>query len=70
MMAAQEYEGMKEQLDLEQNLRVKAETYAHEVKKRSQKYTAVKVQMTHVNTHYKSRRECKGAQIYNLCAAL
>lgn len=33
MMAAQEYEGMKEQLDLEQNLRVKAETYAHEVKR-------------------------------------
>lgn len=31
MMAAQEYEGMKEQLDLEQSLRVKAETYAHEV---------------------------------------
>lgn len=31
MMAAQEYEGMKEQLDLEQNLRVTAETYAHEV---------------------------------------
>lgn len=31
MMAAQEYEGMKEQLDLEQGLRVKAETYAHEV---------------------------------------
>lgn len=33
MMAAQEFDGMKEQLDLEQNLRVKAETYAHEVKK-------------------------------------
>lgn len=33
MMAAQEYDGMKEQLDLEQNLRVKAESYAHEVKK-------------------------------------
>lgn len=32
-MAAQEFDGMKEQLDLEQNLRVKAETYAHEVKK-------------------------------------
>lgn len=32
MMAAQEYDGMKEQLDLEQSLRVKAETYAHEVK--------------------------------------
>uniref|UniRef100_I3J970 Si:dkey-280e21.3 n=1 Tax=Oreochromis niloticus TaxID=8128 RepID=I3J970_ORENI len=31
MMAAQEYEGMKEQLDLEQSLRVKAETYAHEM---------------------------------------
>lgn len=31
MMATQEYEGMKEQLDLEQNLRVQAETYAHEV---------------------------------------
>lgn len=31
MMATQEYEGMKDQLDLEQNLRVKAETYAHEV---------------------------------------
>ncbi|KAF3694258.1 Shootin-1 [Channa argus] len=30
-MAAQEYEGMKEQLDLEQSLRVKAETYAHEM---------------------------------------
>lgn len=37
MMAAQEYEGMKEQLDLEQSLRVKAETYAHEVKSESQK---------------------------------
>lgn len=34
MMAAQEYEGMKEQLDLEQNLRVQAETYAHEVSER------------------------------------
>lgn len=33
MMAAQEFDGMKEQLDLEQSLRVKAETYAHEVKK-------------------------------------
>lgn len=32
MMAAQEFDGMKEQLDLEQSLRVKAETYAHEVK--------------------------------------
>ncbi|KAF7643927.1 hypothetical protein LDENG_00230890 [Lucifuga dentata] len=31
MMAAEEYEGMKEQLDLEQNLRVKAEMYAHEM---------------------------------------
>lgn len=31
MMAANEYEGLKEQLDLEQNLRQKAETYAHEV---------------------------------------
>uniref|UniRef100_A0A3Q0RRI6 Uncharacterized protein n=1 Tax=Amphilophus citrinellus TaxID=61819 RepID=A0A3Q0RRI6_AMPCI len=31
MMAAQEFEGMKEQLDLEQSLRVKAETYAHEM---------------------------------------
>uniref|UniRef100_A0A3B4Y8Y2 Si:dkey-280e21.3 n=1 Tax=Seriola lalandi dorsalis TaxID=1841481 RepID=A0A3B4Y8Y2_SERLL len=31
MMAAQEYDGMKEQLDLEQSLRVKAETYAHEM---------------------------------------
>lgn len=31
MMAAQEYDGMKEQLDLEQSLRVTAETYAHEV---------------------------------------
>uniref|UniRef100_A0A3Q4A995 Uncharacterized protein n=1 Tax=Mola mola TaxID=94237 RepID=A0A3Q4A995_MOLML len=31
MMAAQEYDGLKEQLDLEQNLRVKAETYAHEM---------------------------------------
>ena len=31
MMATQEYDGMKEELDLEQNLRVKAETYAHEV---------------------------------------
>lgn len=31
MMAAQEYDGMKDQLDLEQSLRVKAETYAHEV---------------------------------------
>lgn len=37
MMAAQEYDGMKEQLDLEQSLRVKAETYAHEVQ--SQKHT-------------------------------
>lgn len=46
MMAAQEYDGMKEQLDLEQSLRVKAETYAHEVKKRSQKHAAVKVEMT------------------------
>lgn len=36
MMAAQEYDGMKEQLGLEQSLRVKAETYAHEVKKLSQ----------------------------------
>lgn len=33
MMATQEYEDMKEQLDLEQSLRVKAETYAHEVSK-------------------------------------
>lgn len=47
MMATQEYEGMKEQLDLEQNLRVKAETYAHEVKKRCHKHTAVKVKMRH-----------------------
>lgn len=31
MMAAQEYDGMKEQLDLEQSLRAKAETYAHQV---------------------------------------
>lgn len=31
MMAAQEYDGMKDQLDLEQSLRVKAETFAHEV---------------------------------------
>uniref|UniRef100_A0A1A8NGX4 Uncharacterized protein n=1 Tax=Nothobranchius rachovii TaxID=451742 RepID=A0A1A8NGX4_9TELE len=31
MMAAKEYDGMKEQLDLEQNLRVKAETFAHEM---------------------------------------
>lgn len=30
-MAAQEYDGMKEQLDLEQSLRVQAETFAHEV---------------------------------------
>lgn len=43
MMAAQEYEGMKEQLDLEQNLRVKAESYAHEVKKSSQTQTPVQV---------------------------
>lgn len=50
MMAAQEYEGMKEQLDLEQNLRVKAESYAHEVKEQSQKYGAFKVQVTRV-TH-------------------
>ncbi|XP_062416443.1 shootin-1 [Pungitius pungitius] len=35
-MAAQEYGGMKDQLDLEQSLRVKAETYAHEVNKDSQ----------------------------------
>lgn len=33
MMAAQEFEEVKEQLDLEQNLRVQAETYAHEVDK-------------------------------------
>lgn len=31
VMAAQEYDGMKEQLDLEQNLRVQAESFAHEV---------------------------------------
>lgn len=31
MMAANEYEGLQEQLDLEQSLRQKAETYAHEV---------------------------------------
>uniref|UniRef100_A0A4W4G0N2 Shootin-1 n=1 Tax=Electrophorus electricus TaxID=8005 RepID=A0A4W4G0N2_ELEEL len=31
MMATQEYEGLKEQLDLEHNLRQKAETYAHEM---------------------------------------
>lgn len=31
MMAANEYEELKEQLDLEQSLREKAETYAHEV---------------------------------------
>ncbi|KAK5896584.1 hypothetical protein CesoFtcFv8_009727 [Champsocephalus esox] len=31
MMATQEYDGMKEQLDLEQSLRGKAETYAHEM---------------------------------------
>uniref|UniRef100_A0A3Q3ELL5 Uncharacterized protein n=1 Tax=Labrus bergylta TaxID=56723 RepID=A0A3Q3ELL5_9LABR len=31
VMATQEYDGMKEQLDLEQSLRVKAETYAHEM---------------------------------------
>ncbi|CAG5993548.1 unnamed protein product [Menidia menidia] len=31
MMATQEFEGMKEQLDLEQSLRVKAESYAHEM---------------------------------------
>uniref|UniRef100_A0A8C7YGY1 Si:dkey-280e21.3 n=1 Tax=Oryzias sinensis TaxID=183150 RepID=A0A8C7YGY1_9TELE len=31
LMVAQEYEGIKEQLDLEQNLRVQAETYAHEM---------------------------------------
>lgn len=31
MMATYEYENMKEQLDLEQSLRQKAETYAHEV---------------------------------------
>jgi len=30
-MATQEYENMKEHLDLEQSLRHKAETYAHEV---------------------------------------
>lgn len=48
MMAAQEYDGMKEQLDLEQSLRVKAETYAHEVKKRPQ-FTALKGKMTHSN---------------------
>lgn len=33
LMVAQEYEGIKEQLDLEQNLRVQAETYAHEVRR-------------------------------------
>lgn len=32
MVATTEYENMKEQLDLEQSLRQKAETYAHEVK--------------------------------------
>uniref|UniRef100_A0A3B3R125 Uncharacterized protein n=1 Tax=Paramormyrops kingsleyae TaxID=1676925 RepID=A0A3B3R125_9TELE len=31
MMAAQEYEGLREQLDLEQSLRQKAESYAHEM---------------------------------------
>lgn len=31
MMAANEYEGLKDELDLEQSLRQKAETYAHEV---------------------------------------
>lgn len=31
-MAAQEFDGMKEQLDLEQSLRVQAETFAHEVR--------------------------------------
>ncbi|KAA0709205.1 Shootin-1 [Triplophysa tibetana] len=31
MMATHEYENMKDQLDLEQNLRQKAETYAHEM---------------------------------------
>lgn len=40
MMAAQEYEGMKEQLDLEQSLRVKAETYAHEVKTQKHSITS------------------------------
>ncbi|KPP56638.1 hypothetical protein Z043_125731 [Scleropages formosus] len=32
VMAAQEYEGLKEQLELEQNLRQKAECFAHEVR--------------------------------------
>ncbi len=32
MMATHEYENMKEQLDLEQSLRQKSETYAHEVR--------------------------------------
>lgn len=36
-MAAQEYDGLKEQLDMEQNLRVKAESYAHEVTRREHK---------------------------------
>ena len=31
VMAAQEFEEVKEQLDLEQSLRVKAEDFAHEV---------------------------------------
>ena len=39
---------MKEQLDLEQSLRVKAETYAHEVRKRSQKHTVEKRQNAEV----------------------
>lgn len=51
MMAAQEFEGMKEQLDLEQSLRVKAETYAHEVMKESQKPAAPCMQQGAVHRH-------------------
>ncbi len=58
MMAAQEYDGMKEQLDLERSLRVKAETYAHEVKKQSQKHTTVKAKMMLCNS---TNWECRSA---------
>ena len=35
MMATQEYGGLRDQLDLEQSLRVEAETFAHEVRQRT-----------------------------------
>lgn len=44
MMATHEYENMKEQLDLEQNLRQKAETYAHEVRSLHQQTDNISLQ--------------------------